>query len=176
MLESDIVIIGAGHAGGMASIFLRKFKYNGNITIIGNEKYLPYQRPELSKDFLYGSIGEHRLFLKNDAATYDVRINGDDQFAIYDTNNTASDLVKYLSKMGHNLTVVGLPKTIDNDIYGSDYSIGFNTAVQTIMDSVDKIRDTASSHERIFFIEFIMESRLYDVAPNLENSSRLPGK
>ena len=49
--------------------------------------------------------------------------------------------------------VVGIPSTIDNDIYGSDYSIGFNTAVQTIMDSVDKIRDTASSHERIFFIE-----------------------
>ena len=51
------------------------------------------------------------------------------------------------------IPVIGIPSTIDNDIYGSDYSIGFNTAVQTIMDSVDKIRDTASSHERIFFIE-----------------------
>ena len=51
------------------------------------------------------------------------------------------------------IPIVGIPSTIDNDIYGTDYSIGFNTAVQTIMDSVDKIRDTASSHERIFFIE-----------------------
>lgn len=51
------------------------------------------------------------------------------------------------------MPIVGIPSTIDNDINGTDYSIGFNTAVQTIMDSVDKIRDTASSHERIFFIE-----------------------
>lgn len=66
MLKSDIVIIGAGHAGGMASIFLRKLKYKGKITIVGDEKYLPYQRPELSKGFLYGNIDESRLFLKKD--------------------------------------------------------------------------------------------------------------
>ena len=53
----------------------------------------------------------------------------------------------------YKIPIIGIPSTIDNDIYGTDYSIGFNTAVQTIMDSVDKIRDTASSHERIFFIE-----------------------
>lgn len=53
----------------------------------------------------------------------------------------------------YKIPLIGIPSTIDNDIYGTDYSIGFNTAVQTIMDSVDKIRDTASSHERIFFIE-----------------------
>ena len=49
--------------------------------------------------------------------------------------------------------VIGIPSTIDNDIYGTDYSIGFSTATRTIIESVDKIRDTASSHERIFFIE-----------------------
>ena len=51
------------------------------------------------------------------------------------------------------IPVIGIPCTIDNDIFGTDYSIGFDTAVETIIDSVDKIRDTASSHDRIFFIE-----------------------
>jgi 6-phosphofructokinase 1 len=49
--------------------------------------------------------------------------------------------------------VIGLPGTIDNDLYGTDYTIGFDTAVNTVIDAVDKIRDTASSHERLFIIE-----------------------
>ena len=49
--------------------------------------------------------------------------------------------------------IIGLPCTIDNDIYGTDYSIGFATARETIVSSIDKIRDTASSHDRIFVIE-----------------------
>ena len=48
---------------------------------------------------------------------------------------------------------VGIPASIDNDIYGTDYSIGFQTALQTIVESVDKIRDTARSHNRLFFVE-----------------------
>ncbi len=47
----------------------------------------------------------------------------------------------------------GLPGTIDNDLYGTDRTIGYDTALNTIMDAVDKIRDTATSHERLFFIE-----------------------
>ena len=49
--------------------------------------------------------------------------------------------------------IVGLPGTIDNDLYGTDKTIGYDTALNSIMDCVDKIRDTASSHERLFFIE-----------------------
>ncbi len=49
--------------------------------------------------------------------------------------------------------VVGLPGTIDNDLAGTDTTIGYDTALNTIVDAVDKIRDTASSHERLFFIE-----------------------
>lgn len=49
--------------------------------------------------------------------------------------------------------IVGIPGTIDNDILGTDYTIGFDTAVQTAMEAVDKVRDTAMSHERTFFIE-----------------------
>lgn len=49
--------------------------------------------------------------------------------------------------------VVGIPATIDNDISGTEYSIGFNTAVNTALDAIDHIRDTATSHERAFIIE-----------------------
>lgn len=51
------------------------------------------------------------------------------------------------------IPVVGLPGTIDNDIYGTDFTIGFDTAINTAIDAVDKIRDTADSHNRLFFIE-----------------------
>lgn len=52
-----------------------------------------------------------------------------------------------------NLPIIGLPGTIDNDLYGTDTTIGYDTALNTIMQCVDKIRDTATSHERLFFIE-----------------------
>jgi len=48
---------------------------------------------------------------------------------------------------------VGVPGTIDNDLYGTDFTIGYDTAVNTALDSIDKIRDTADAHERVFFIE-----------------------
>jgi len=51
------------------------------------------------------------------------------------------------------LPTVGIPGTIDNDLYGTDNTIGFDTAVNTALDAIDKIRDTADSHDRIFFIE-----------------------
>ena len=52
-----------------------------------------------------------------------------------------------------NLPIIGLPGTIDNDLYGTDTTIGYDTALNTIMECVDKIRDTATSHERLFFVE-----------------------
>ena len=51
------------------------------------------------------------------------------------------------------ISVIGIPATIDNDLNGTDITIGYNTALNTIVEAVDKIRDTASSHERLFFIE-----------------------
>ena len=53
----------------------------------------------------------------------------------------------------YNFPVVGLPGTIDNDLYGTDTTIGYDTALNTIVECVDKLRDTASSHDRLFFIE-----------------------
>ena len=52
-----------------------------------------------------------------------------------------------------NVPIVGIPGTIDNDLFGTDATLGYDTALNTILDAVDKIRDTASSHERLFFIE-----------------------
>lgn len=52
-----------------------------------------------------------------------------------------------------NIPIIGLPGTIDNDIYGTDSSIGFDTALNTAIEAIDRIRDTAGSHSRIFFIE-----------------------
>lgn len=48
---------------------------------------------------------------------------------------------------------IGLPGTVDNDLYGTDSTIGYDTTLNTITECVDKIRDTATSHERIFFVE-----------------------
>ncbi len=55
--------------------------------------------------------------------------------------------------------VVGVASTIDNDLYGTDYTIGFDTAVNTALESIDRLRDTATSHDRIFVIEVMGRSR-----------------
>ncbi|MFC1734980.1 6-phosphofructokinase [Candidatus Hydrogenedentota bacterium] len=53
----------------------------------------------------------------------------------------------------HGIKVVGVPGTIDNDIGGTDFTIGFDTAVNTALEAIDKIRDTAASHDRLFIVE-----------------------
>lgn len=51
------------------------------------------------------------------------------------------------------ITVMGVPGTIDNDLYGTDFTIGFDTAINTAIDAIDRIRDTADSHNRVFLVE-----------------------
>lgn len=53
----------------------------------------------------------------------------------------------------HDIPVVGIPGTIDNDLFGTDYTIGYDTAVNTAVKAIDKIRDTACAHNRLFFVE-----------------------
>jgi 6-phosphofructokinase 1 len=53
----------------------------------------------------------------------------------------------------YNFPVIGIPGTIDNDIFGTSHTIGYDTALNTAVDAIDKIRDTASSHNRLFFVE-----------------------
>jgi 6-phosphofructokinase 1 len=57
----------------------------------------------------------------------------------------------FSDKFGVN--VIGIPGTIDNDLYGSDFTLGFDTAINTVIEAIDKIRDTADAHDRLFFIE-----------------------
>lgn len=56
-------------------------------------------------------------------------------------------------KLYPQIPVIGIPGTIDNDLYGTDYTIGYATAINTVVEAIDKIRDTASSHNRLFFVE-----------------------
>ncbi|MDX2008198.1 MAG: 6-phosphofructokinase [Meiothermus sp.] len=66
-------------------------------------------------------------------------------------NGTYTGAMKLIAE--HHIPMVGAPGTIDNDLYGTDFTIGFDTAVNTALDAIDRIRDTAASHERVFFIE-----------------------
>lgn len=81
-------------------------------------------------------------FLKNSGVDGLIVIGGDGSFQ-------GARVLSEESK----LPVIGLPGTIDNDIFGTDHTIGFDTAINTVVEAVDKIRDTANSHHRIFFVE-----------------------
>lgn len=66
-------------------------------------------------------------------------------------NGTFTGAVEFTKEF--EIPVIGLPGTIDNDLYGTDYTIGFDTAINTVVEAADKIRDTATSHDRLFFIQ-----------------------
>ncbi|EPZ51983.1 6-phosphofructokinase [Bacteriovorax sp. BAL6_X] len=103
-------------------------------TILQTSRCPEFMQPEIRKE------AAHILKRKNIDAL--IVIGGNGSF------NGAWELHKE-----HGVPVVGIPGTIDNDIEGTDYSIGFDTAVQTAIEAVDKIRDTAHSHDRTFIVE-----------------------
>ncbi|GLU44871.1 6-phosphofructokinase [Allomuricauda sp. NBRC 101325] len=76
---------------------------------------------------------------------------GIDAFVVIGGNGSFTGALNFNREYG--FPVIGIPGTIDNDILGSSYTIGFDTAINTVVDAIDKIRDTASSHNRLFFIE-----------------------
>jgi len=80
-----------------------------------------------------------------------IRNFGIDGLVAIGGNGTFTGALKFFNEFG--IPTVGAPGTIDNDLYGTDYTIGFDTAVNTALDAIDKIRDTADSHDRVFFIE-----------------------
>lgn len=108
-----------------------------------------------SKDFMTFE-GRKKAFenLKNENIDALVVIGGDGSFA------GASVFIKEF-----NFPIVGLPGTIDNDINGTDYSIGYDTALNTVVEAIDKIRDTANSHNRLFLVE-VMGRDAGDIALN----------
>lgn len=80
-----------------------------------------------------------------------LRTNGVDGLILLGGDGSIRGIQQFLQE--HDLPVVAIPKTIDNDIYGTDYAIGYDTALNTVVQAIDKIRDTADSHDRIFFVE-----------------------
>lgn len=80
-----------------------------------------------------------------------IRKNGIDALVVIGGDGTFKGAMEFGGRYG--LPIVGIPGTIDNDIYGTDYTLGFDTATNTVVEAVDKIRDTATSHSRLFFIE-----------------------
>lgn len=80
-----------------------------------------------------------------------IKANGIDALVVIGGNGSLAGA--QILAQEYDLPCIGLPGTIDNDLYGTDTTIGYDTALNTIMECVDKIRDTANSHNRIFFIE-----------------------
>lgn len=74
-----------------------------------------------------------------------------DALVVIGGNGTFTGAHKFYQE--HSIPVIGLPGTIDNDLYGTDNTIGFDTATNVVVECIDKIRDTASSHNRLFFVE-----------------------
>ena len=101
---------------------------------LGTSRFSPYNGKHDISNVIINNIGKLGL----DAL---VVIGGDGR----------SNIANRLSKAG--VKIIGIPKTIDNDIMGTDYCLGFETAVETITDIVDKLRTTAGSHRRVFVVE-----------------------
>ena len=80
-----------------------------------------------------------------------MRANGIDALIVIGGNGSLAGAQVFAQE--HDVPCIGLPGTIDNDLYGTDSTIGCDTGLNTIVECVDKIRDTATSHDRIFFVE-----------------------
>lgn len=74
-----------------------------------------------------------------------------DGLVVIGGDGTFTGARRFAKKYG--IKVIGIPGTIDNDLYGSDFTLGYDTAINTVIEAIDKIRDTADSHDRLFFIE-----------------------
>ena len=103
-------------------------------TILRSARSLEFRTPE-------GRIKAHKNLLKNQIDAL-VVIGGDGSFT-----------GAMIFQQEFNFPVIGIPGTIDNDIFGTQYTLGYDTAINTVVDVIDKIRDTASSHNRLFFVE-----------------------
>src|SRR5882757_4828945 len=77
---------------------------------------------------------------------------GIDALVVIGGDGTFTGALRF-SKKYPDIQVMGVPGTIDNDLYGSTYTLGFDTATNTVVEAIDKIRDTADAHDRLFFIE-----------------------
>src|SRR6201996_7807227 len=87
-----------------------------------------------------------------ETAYKNVKARGIDAIVAIGSDGTFTGALRF-SKKYPDIAVIGIPGTIDNDLYGSTYTLGFDTATNTVIEAIDKIRDTADAHDRLFFIE-----------------------
>jgi 6-phosphofructokinase 1 len=85
-------------------------------------------------------------------AYQNIKAAGIDGIVVIGGDGTFTGALRF-SKKYPDIAVIGVPGTIDNDLYGSTYTLGFDTATNTVIEAIDKIRDTADAHDRLFFIE-----------------------
>ena len=147
---------------GLFSVSLLYRDLNGSCGSVTSE--LPFSQIMEVEGALEGSAASLQLQLTGT----DFQIDGDDpegrQIAYDNMKKEGIDALVIIGGDGSltgarifaqefDVPCIGLPGTIDNDLYGTDTTIGYDTALNTILDAVDKIRDTATSHERLFFVE-----------------------
>ena len=149
-MKNDAVIIGAGHAGGMTAISLRQRQYQGSITLIGEEKYLPYQRPALSKGFLAGEIEEKRLYLKSQDYfdKNNIRIIRNCKVVAIDRNNKTI-LLENQKQLGYEKLIIATGSIV-NKLKTSSKETDLYY-LRTIRDSL-KIREKLRSKNKITII------------------------
>jgi 6-phosphofructokinase 1 len=87
-----------------------------------------------------------------ETAYQNAKARGIDALVVIGGDGTFTGALRFSIKYP-DIAVMGIPGTIDNDLYGSTYTLGFDTATNTVIEAIDKIRDTADSHDRLFFIE-----------------------
>jgi 6-phosphofructokinase 1 len=87
-----------------------------------------------------------------EAAYQNIKAKGIDALVVIGGDGTFTGALRFSQKYP-DVAIIGIPGTIDNDLYGSTYTLGFDTATNTVIEAIDKIRDTADAHDRLFFIE-----------------------
>src|ERR1700744_1639519 len=93
-----------------------------------------------------------------ETAYQNIKAQGIDAVVVIGGDGTFTGALRF-SKKYPDISVIGVPGTIDNDLYGSTYTLGFDTATNTVIEAIDKIRDTADAHDRLFFIEVMGRHR-----------------
>src|ERR1700712_5757548 len=104
-------------------------------TILKTARCLPFRSDE-GMEIAYQNLKKHNI----------------DTLVVIGGDGTFTGALRF-SKKYPDIAVLGVPGTIDNDLYGSTYTLGFDTATNTVIEAIDKIRDTADAHDRLFFIE-----------------------
>ena len=87
-----------------------------------------------------------------ETAYQNLKKQGIDALVVIGGDGTFTGALRF-SKKYQDIAVMGVPGTIDNDLYGTTYTLGFDTATNTVIEAIDKIRDTADAHDRLFFVE-----------------------